>query len=146
VAAVPHGRTQDDLAWLAAEADYFRVATRESQVVGFVIALRNGTAYWSHNYAWFAARFDAFLYLDRVVVSPDARRTGVGAALYADITAFACDRWPRITLEVNTDPPNPGSMAFHEALGFREVGVRAYSGGAVRMLELPLNDASKRPG
>lgn len=146
-AAVPHvnALTPDELDWLAREADYFRVAIRDDVMVGFVIAIRHGTAYWSRNYAWFGERFDAFLYLDRVVVAPATRRTGVGATLYADVERFARGRWPRVTLEVNIEPPNPGSMAFHEVLGFREVGTRIHASGAVRMLQLTLTAVSERP-
>jgi predicted GNAT superfamily acetyltransferase len=43
-----------------------------------------------------------------------------------------------VCCEVNSDPPNPLSDAFHAALGFREVG-RAFlpdRGKSVRYLEL----------
>jgi predicted GNAT superfamily acetyltransferase len=139
-ASTPHVNAlgQEQFDWLAQNVDYFRVAEVGGSIAGFVMALRNGTTYWSGNYAWFSARYDQFLYLDRVVVSPTARRSGVGRALYADLTAFASARWPRITLEVNVRPPNPGSIAFHEALGFRRVGARQYDENEVAMFELPL--------
>ena len=139
-AAVPHvnALTDEQFAWLASNADYYRVAEQDGAVVGFVMAIRHGTTYWSKNYAWFSGRYPAFLYLDRVVIAPPARRTGVGRALYADLVAFAAGSWPRVTLEVNIDPPNPGSMAFHETMGFRRVGSRADASGAVAMYELPL--------
>lgn len=143
-ASTPHVNAlePEQFEWIAATADYYRVAERDGLLEGFVIALRSGTAYWSGNYAWFGARHDRFLYLDRVVVALSARRGGVGRALYADLMTFAAGRWPRIALEVNTMPPNPGSMAFHEQLGFQRVGTREYAGGAVAMLELPLSGAS----
>jgi predicted GNAT superfamily acetyltransferase len=140
-ASTPHVNAleREQFDWLAQHVDYFRVAEVDGALAGFVMAIRNGTAYWSGNYAWFGARFDDFIYLDRVVVSPTARRSGVGRALYADLTAFASARWPRITLEVNVRPPNPGSIAFHEALGFRRVGARQYGENEVAMFELPLS-------
>jgi predicted GNAT superfamily acetyltransferase len=139
-ASTPHVNAlePEQFAWIVASADYYRVAVRDGALEGFVIALRNGTDYWSDNYAWFGAHFDRFLYLDRVVVAPSARRGGVGRALYADLVAFASGRWPRITLEVNIEPPNAGSVAFHETLGFQRVGTREYVGGAVAMFVLPL--------
>jgi predicted GNAT superfamily acetyltransferase len=139
-AAVPHvnALTPEQFAWLSSHADYYRVAERDGTVVGFVMAIRRGTTYWSRNYAWFTERFPDFFYLDRVVIAPEARRGGVGRALYADLAAFAATTWPRVTLEVNIDPPNPGSMAFHETLGFRRVGTRADESGAVALFELPL--------
>ena len=43
-----------------------------------------------------------------------------------------------VAAEVNVDPPNPDSYAFHERLGFVEVGRRGGDAGAplVAMLEL----------
>src|ERR1035441_3154232 len=124
--ATPHVNelSEDAFAWIASHADYFRVAEDDSGVVGFVIALRAGLEYWSLNYRWFVERGGDFLYLDRIVVAENARGAGVGRALYDDIDRFASGTWPRITLEVNLLPPNPGSLAFHERLGFRRVGVR----------------------
>lgn len=144
-AATPHVNALDaeQFAWLAQESDYARVAERGGHAAGFVFAIRNGTGYWSANYAWFGARYDAFLYLDRVVVAPGARRGGVGRGLYDDLQSFAGGRWPRITLEVNVRPANPGSVAFHHALGFRQVGSRTYDGNEVAMFELPLSVSSR---
>jgi predicted GNAT superfamily acetyltransferase len=135
--ATPHvnALTDEQFAWIAGEADYYRVAERDGAIMGFVFAIRNGTSYWSGNYAWFAARYPAFIYLDRVVVAPDARKCGVGRALYDDLVKFASGRWPRITLEVNVEPPNPGSIAFHERMQFTRVGMRRYADGEVAMFE-----------
>lgn len=126
--------------WLVAHAVYFRVCADEAGVAGFIIAFPSGLPYWSDNYQWFASQAEPFLYLDRVVVAPRAQRQGVGQALYQDIIAFAIGQWPRITLEVNLRPPNPTSLAFHDAMGFRRVGQRDYDAGekAVVMLERTL--------
>jgi hypothetical protein len=130
--ATPHvnALSADEFAWITSRADYFRVAVDETGIAAFVIALRPGLAYWSLNYRWFSERGGDFLYLDRIVVDERARGTGVGRAMYDDIDQFAGGRWPCITLEVNLLPPNPGSLAFHERMGFRRVGVRKEEGGA----------------
>ena len=130
--AVPHVNELSTaaFAWIVAHAAYFRVAEDPAGLLGFVIALGPGHDYWSLNYQWFTARGGEFLYLDRIVVAEHARGAGVGRALYDDIDRFATGRWPRITLEVNLRPPNPGSLAFHERLGFRRVGVREEEHGA----------------
>ena len=139
-ASTPHvnALTEAQFAWLASECDYYRVAEAGGAVAGVVMAIRNGTAYWSDNYAWFGARYAEFIYLDRVIVAPDARREGIGRALYADLIEFATGRWPRITLEVNVRPPNPGSIVFHERMGFQRVGTRSYAEGEVAMFERTL--------
>lgn len=136
-AATPHvnALTAGQFAWLAAESDFQRVVERHGTLAGFALAIRAGTTYWSGNYTWFTERYDDFLYLDRIVVVPDAQRSGVGTLLYHELVAFAAGRWPRIALEVNVQPPNPGSLAFHHALGFRQVGSRRYDGNEVAMFE-----------
>ena len=141
-ASTPHvnALTSEQFAWLVAEADYYRVAELDGVLAGFVIAIRSGTAYWSGNYAWFSERYPRFLYLDRVVVAPNARRQGAGRVLYDDLVTFASGRWPRITLEVNVLPPNPGSMAFHEQMQFERVGSRSYAEGEVAMFERMLSN------
>jgi uncharacterized protein len=66
---------------------------------------------------------DNFVYVDRVVVAPAARGKGYARALYLDLfqrAKFAghiC-----IVCEVNLDPPNPISDAFHASLRFSEIG------------------------
>lgn len=136
-ANTPHvnALTTEEFSWLQSHAAYFRVAEDAQGVAGFVLCLAAGLDYWSENYKWFAARYSEFLYLDRVIVAEHARRLGVGRALYADLHAVAAGRWPRVVLEVNLRPANPGSIAFHLALGYVAVGVREYDDGlyAVQM-------------
>jgi predicted GNAT superfamily acetyltransferase len=90
------------------------------------------------NHAWFLARHARFLYVDRVCVHARARRCGLARALYLDALAAAARRGASvICCEVNREPPNPASDAFHAALGFVEVG-RAFlpdRGKLVRYLE-----------
>ena len=140
-AATPHvnALTQEQFDWIIGHADYFRVAELDGVVAGFVIAIRNGTEYWSGNYAWFGERYAEFIYLDRVVVAPSARERGVGRALYEDLITFSTGRWPRIVLEVNVQPPNPVSITFHERMAFERVGARSYPGGEVAMFERTLS-------
>lgn len=136
-ASVPHVNdlTADSLAQIVAMSAHYSVAEDAEGILGFVICIPSGRSYWSENYAWFGARYDTFLYLDRVAVHPRAQRRGVGRALYDDLHARAQSRWPCVTLEVNLRPPNPVSDAFHVAMGYEEVGVRDYEDGAkaVRM-------------
>ena len=90
---------------------------------GFLIGLEQGIDYESPNYLWFAERFDRFAYIDRVVVAASARRSGLARALYADFFKAARHAGhPVIACEVNSEPPNPGSDAFHAAMGFTEIG------------------------
>ncbi len=100
-------------------------ATYARQIDGgaMLIAFDQSAAYDSPNFLWHRARFDRFLYVDRVAVAATHRRRGLAAQLYADLIAFAAARGDqRVVCEVNADPPNPASDAFHAALGFEPVG------------------------
>ena len=66
---------------------------------------------------------EKFVYVDRVVVSSAARGKGYARALYTDLFARAKSAGhTRIVCEVNLDPPNPVSDAFHSSLAFLEIG------------------------
>ena len=134
--------SRDTLRRLREQACYFKVAksggrvTSEGRVIAFLLALPEGAAYESMNYRWFSARYPKFVYIDRIVVGSGSRREGVGRRLYEDLAAMARERAPVLACEVNLRPPNPGSMTFHEAFGFEEVGQQDTEGGTkrVRML------------
>lgn len=128
---------QHEFDWIVARANHFMVAEDAEGLAGFVLCVPSGLDYWSANYKWFTARYPDFMYLDRVVVAERVRGQGVGTRLYEDMHRRAQGRWPRITLEVNLKPPNPGSVRFHERLGYESVGVREYDEGrcVVQMYE-----------
>ena len=89
----------------------------------FLVALSHETPAQGPNHAWFLGRYPAFAYVDRVVVAEGWQGRGLGRALYADLAAQARQAGlPVLVCEVNLDPPNPGSMAFHVKQGFRPAG------------------------
>jgi predicted GNAT superfamily acetyltransferase len=119
---------------LHAQAAYFRVADLGSQVAAFLLAVGPGASYDSPNYRWFDARGGDFLYIDRVVVSSAFHRVGLGGALYDDVLAFAAGRGiPRLVCEVDVEPLNVPSDAFHRRRSFVEVGTQWVSGGNKRV-------------
>ncbi len=119
------------LAWIVGLADRALIADVEGEIGGFIITLGPGTAYDSANYAWFEDRFDQHCYLDRIVVAPGHRRTGIASALYCEIES----RLP-VTLEVYAEPPNVASLAFHAARGYEEIGRLSQSNGKVAAMLL----------
>ena len=126
--------TPESLQWLHDAAAYRRVVVDEGEIVAFLLALREGSAYESPNYRWFARTYDRFLYIDRVVVASRSRGAGIGRLLYADVFAFAGEaQVTRVTCEYDIDPPNDASRRFHEGFGFREVGTQSVAAGTKRV-------------
>ncbi|RAI03006.1 GNAT family N-acetyltransferase [Acuticoccus sediminis] len=141
-AAVPNvnALTPDEMAAIAAMGA-LRITRTAGAVSGLVLTIPEGRPYDSANYRWFSGQFDTFLYVDRVVVAPEARGLGVGRALYMDTFARTQSLGrPRVCAEVNVEPPNPGSMAFHAAMGFNVLLDRfnESAGKTVRMMERPV--------
>ena len=130
----------EDYRDIAGWAHRVLVAEVGGKPCGFLILIRPGSAYPSDNYAWFEAKFDHHLYVDRIAVSDWARGEGVGRALYEEALQMANKLGEqRITAEVNEEPPNPESMAFHTRMGFRFLHSRpSRHGKVVAMLERPL--------
>lgn len=127
------------LLWLVGLAHRADVVEVDGQVAGFVLTLAPGADYDSENYAWFAQQFGRdFYYLDRIVIAEDMRRRGLAAFVY-DAMEAAAGGFGRMTLEVNVDPPNLGSLAFHEGRGYVELGRRGEAGHVVSLMakELP---------
>ncbi len=126
-------------------ADRFDVVDVDGRVAGFVVTIGPGTAYDSDNYRWFSERHgDRMAYLDRIVLAPAHRRGGLGSAVYDAVERDAA-RHGRLCLEVNVEPPNEPSLAFHDRRGFTEVGRRSEPGHVVAMLvkELPGPEAAR---
>ena len=126
--------TCERLAWLHGMAASHRVVELQGAVQAFLLAFREGVAYDSPNYRWFAQQYDRFLYVDRVVVAPAHQGRGLAPRLYEDLFTIArASGAPRITLEIDSEPPNPVSARFHARYGFAEVGAQWVAGGTKRV-------------
>ena len=125
----------EELSWLEPErlsrllrASFY--ARRIGSLEAFIMTFDHDADYDSPNFLWFRDRYPRFVYVDRVVVARQARGRGHARLLYqalfeqavrAGHTVVAC--------EVNADPPNPASDAFHANLGFSEAGRAIIHGG-----------------
>lgn len=153
-AAVPavNDLTPDDLAALIA-ASHSAIAvvadTEPATVLGFAILFAAGAAYASENYRYFSGRSDSFLYVDRIVVAAGHRGRGLGARLYSAVfdaaRALPADV---VFCEVNLRPANPESLAFHNRLGFTEIGQQSTKNGAVvvSLLSAPVSEVRSASG
>ena len=129
------------LAHLVDESSMALVATvddpTDDTVAGFCLVLPPGADYGSVNYRWFSERYDDFVYLDRVAIAPEFQGRGLGRELYDEVERRADAAW--FTLEVNLRPRNDGSLAFHDRLGFVEVGQQETNYGTlVSLMAKPL--------
>jgi uncharacterized protein len=113
------------LDYILALAHRSLVVEHAGEVAGFAIAIAPDKAYDSDNYRWFAERSESFLYLDRIAVDAERRRLGIGARLY-DAMETAAEPFGQMVCDVNIEPRNDASLAFHAGRGYREVGQLAH--------------------
>jgi uncharacterized protein len=113
------------------------VATMVKPAAAFLLAFDQTSAYNGGHFVWFRDRIERFVYIDRIIVSADVRRSGIARLLYDDLFVRAARTGcATVTCEVNISPPNPISDAFHARLGFQPVGAANVpgSGKTVRYL------------
>ena len=141
--------TIEKLGQIADESLIAVVAEIDGEIAGFCLVLAPEADYDSVNFIWFGERYDDFLYLDRVAIDPAFKRRGIGRAMYAEVERLAAVRRPsanHLTLEVNVEPRNDESLAFHGELGFEEVGQQHTDYGAkVSLMTKPLG-STESPG
>ena len=114
-------------------------------VVGFCLVLAPGSTYDSVNYVWFMDRGDQAYYLDRVAFDASAQGKGLGSALYAELGRRLDEVGADLTLEVNLDPPNEPSLAFHRKHGFVEVGRHVSKGIEVCLMHRTTAESTAGP-
>jgi predicted GNAT superfamily acetyltransferase len=117
-----------ELSWLDAErldslVEQSCYARKIGSADAFLLAFDHTAQYDSPNYLWFSQRFPRFVYIDRVAVAPTLRGRGYARLLYSDLFDKARSAAHNLVVcEVNSDPPNPASEAFHARMAFDEVG------------------------
>ena len=110
---------------------YNLLVLSNDEIVGFIICMREGSAYWSENYKFFTKRLKKFLYVDRVAIDERHRRAGLGKAIYENIFTRARNDNLPVALEVNTQPANHPSLNFHEKMGFDRIGSKEFDDHSV---------------
>lgn len=94
-------------------------------LVGYLLAFPSGTPYDGEEFLLLTkASLGSFIYIDQVAVGAAERRTGAASRLYQAIEAAAQRRGiQELNCEVNLNPPNHGSLAFHRSKGFNQLSV-----------------------
>jgi uncharacterized protein len=101
----------------------FHIGLRDAGRAAFLIALDQSSSHDGVNFSWFRARYPRFVYVDRIVVAEVARGQGHARRLYEELITKAREAaHTLLCCEVNVEPPNETSLAFHAAFGFSEVG------------------------
>ncbi|MEQ9618354.1 MAG: GNAT family N-acetyltransferase [Deltaproteobacteria bacterium] len=130
---------------LVAESAIFRVIEVNEETVGYVCALTREAAYYGEEFLWFQKHITGnFLYIDQVAISKPFRYKGLGKRLYSDLEELS--RQINITTlvcEVNYEPFNVESQAFHHQLGFIEIDRISTRGIVVSLLVKKLNSNGK---
>jgi predicted GNAT superfamily acetyltransferase len=136
---------RDGLAALVAMSTVAVVVESGGEPAGFVLGMPPDLAYESENYLYFSVRARelgrSFIYVDRIVLLPALQSRGLGPRLYDAVFEEARRVGAaEVLCEVNVEPPNPGSLAFHTRLGFVEVGRQETHGGenVVALLAAPV--------
>ncbi len=132
--------TPSEIAALATGAIRCWVAEDGGQVVGYVITYTAQDDYDGEEFGWFQQHIATFVYIDQVAVAPSHQRRGVAQALYLRLAEDArAQGIDTLTCEVNLDPPNPTSLAFHDRQGFTSVGgLPTHDGRIVNLLQKTL--------
>ena len=131
---------RDRVLYLDNLSAYHRLAELDGTVAAFLLAIKDRAPYQNDNFNWFAARYDQFLYIDRIVVGGHFQGRGIGALLYRDLFEYARKQnIPLITCEINIIPPNQRSLDFHAGHGFKEVG-RQWLGNGQKQVSMQVAD------
>ena len=100
------------------------IDNERGEVCAFCITFAPDALDAGANHQWFAERYKSFVYLDRIAIDSNHQNRGLGALLYQSVERhmLASADHSLLCCEVNLEPPNPGSLRFHQRIGFTEVG------------------------
>ena len=88
--------SEDEMEHLLNVSSFARGAFSDDVLLGFVIRLPPQADYGSLNYAWFNARYDGFIYVDRVAVASESRNR---LALALPCTRRSCRTRPNTAFQ-----------------------------------------------
>ena len=129
--------SRDELAAIVLRTLPFLVWRENGETIAYAILYAEDSVYDGEEFAWFRANLgECFLYIDQIAIAPEAQGCGLGRRIYETTATMAREQGKTaLACEVNLEPPNPQSLAFHAAVGFAEVGeLRVSDGRLVRLL------------
>ena len=128
-------------------AEVFKVVEIDGKIVAFLIALRSKVDYNIQVYRWFLQKYPDFIYIDRVVIDEAHRRMGIARKLYEYVFDYSYRQGITIIAAgAEVEPAyNKASIAFHNAMGFIEVGEQHVRSGTVNVSLLVKETADSFP-
>ena len=107
------------------------IDNEHGEVCAFCITFAQDASDAGDNHRWFAERYESFVYLDRIAIDSDYQNRGLGVQLYQSVEyeMLQSVEHSMLCCEVNLEPPNPGSLRFHQRIGFKECGVESTAPG-----------------
>ena len=121
---------------LVKKSDYNECVLKNNEVVGFIVCFQDNemTINYMHeikhkNFNEIEKRVSNFLYIDRVTVDSEHRKSKLGTSLYKNTLNFAKENFIKnLTAEINLLPSiNESSFKFHQSFGFNEIETIKYS-------------------
>ena len=124
--------TLEELKSILSLAEKCWVEEIDSELAAALIIIGPDQSYSSDNYTWLETQFSNYCYVDRIMVDKNHKRNGLGNKLYRELERYAECRGAHILLcEVNLEPPNPQSIAFHKRLDWKPFSKREHSPGKI---------------
>ena len=110
------------LLFLLKESIFTKSSRVKQKLIGFLITIPPNSVYNSINYNWFNKKYNSFIYIDRICISYEFQRHGLGQYFYDEVKRNFKKTTKRMVCEVNIFPRNKISESFHMRYGFKEVG------------------------
>ncbi len=110
------------LLFLLRESSFAKSIRFKQRLIGFLITIPPNSVYDSIYYNWFNKKYNSFIYIDRVCISNEFQRYGLGQHFYNEVKSNFKKMTKRMVCEVNIFPKNKISESFHMWYGFKQVG------------------------
>lgn len=98
--------------------------------IGFILAFDENSNYDGDHFQYFKAKYDNFLYIDRIIVGRNFQGQGIGTSFYEILLEIAQEESKDLLVcEVNIEPLNEISIEFHENFGFEAIEEKSLENG-----------------
>ncbi|MDX1491162.1 MAG: GNAT family N-acetyltransferase [Pseudohongiellaceae bacterium] len=112
-------KSESEFGLLVHLADFSIIRKDIDEIQGFMLGMASGRDIEHFSYQWFMARYDNFLYIDRVVVDESARGNALASSMYEEARFWARQNGiDKIVCQLYDRPPMPEAHTQLKELGF----------------------------